>query len=65
MENIIYIPSVENNENNIFEISYYNLLICKLKSTMNKFAIINTNNYTIEKILQLTNSYYWLFQFFN
>jgi hypothetical protein len=54
-ENLLYIPSIENKENNIFEISYHNLLICKLQSPLNKFAIINTNNYTIEKIVQLTN----------
>ena len=56
LEKIMHIPSIEKKEFNLFEISYSNLLVCKLDSTIENFAIINTSNYTIEKIIQLANS---------
>jgi len=56
LEKIMHIPSIVKSEYNLFEISYSNLLVCKLDSSNEKIAIINTSNYTIEKIIQLTNS---------
>ena len=52
----MHIPSIEKSEYNLFEISYSNLLVCKLDFCIENFAIINTSNYTIEKIIQLANS---------
>ena len=56
LEKIMYIPLIEKSQYNLFEISYSNLLVCKLDSPIENFAIINTSNYAIEKIIQLTNS---------
>ena len=56
LEKIMHIPSIEKSEYNLFEISYSNLLVCKLDFCIENFAIINTSNYTIEKIIQLANS---------
>ena len=52
----MHIPLIEKSQYNLFEISYSNLLVCKLDSPIENFAIINTSNYVIEKIIQLTNS---------
>ena len=53
LEKILSIQKIDKNENNLFEIHNYNLIICKLDSTIGSFAIINYNNFVIEKIIKL------------
>ena len=55
LEKIISLPSIEKSENNLFEIAYSNLLICKLGSLYENIVIINSNNYSIENNIQLSN----------
>ena len=56
LEKILSIQKVDKNENNLFEVFNYNLLICKLETATESIAIININCFTLEKIIKL-NSY--------
>ena len=53
-EKIISLSKLEKSENNLFEIFNYNLIICKLESSIESVIIVNSVNYMIEKIIKLT-----------
>ena len=55
-EKIIILPKINQNENNLFEISNNGILICLLESPIKSAAIINSNDFKIEKIIKLYNN---------
>ena len=51
LEKYIYLPKINKNENNMFEMFKKNLIICLLGNQIQKAAIINLKDYAIEKII--------------
>ena len=55
LEKYLYLPKINKNENNVFELAKNNLIICLLGTQIQNAAIINLNNYIIEKIIKLND----------
>ena len=58
-EKILILPKINHNENNLFEIYNNNILICLLESPIKSAAIINSNDFKIEKIIKLYNNEFY------